>query len=56
MIVTDQKTSETIPNTLVFETETGCGSCGLNAVWIVYSGLVPRSPNTTPSAPTTSAV
>ena len=35
MIVTDQKMSDTIPKTLVLDTATGCGSCGLNAVWSV---------------------
>ena len=35
MIVTDQKISETIPNTVSRVTETGCGSCGLNTVWTV---------------------
>ena len=34
-IITDQKISETIPNTVSRVTETGCGSCGLNTVWTV---------------------
>ena len=32
MIVTDQKISETTPNTLSLDTGTGCGSLGLNTV------------------------
>ena len=55
MIVTDQKISETTPKMLCADTVTGCGSAGLNTVWTVYSGLVPMSPKTTPSAPTASA-
>jgi hypothetical protein len=55
MIVTDQKMSETTPNTFSVDTGTGCGSAGLKAVCTVYSGLVPISPNTTPRAPTASA-
>src|SRR5215468_7796488 len=56
MIVTDQKISETTPNTFSFDTGTGCGSAGLNTVWMVYSGLVPISPNTTPKAPSSRAI
>jgi len=55
MRVTDQKIRETTPNTLSRVTAIGCGSPGLKTVWIVYSGLVPMSPNTTPSAPSDSA-
>src|SRR5216683_4889341 len=55
MIVTDQKISETIPKMLSVDTRTGCGSPGLKTVWMVYSGLVPMSPKTTPRAPTASA-
>ena len=42
----------------MFSTDTlaGCGSPGLKTVCSVYSGLVPISPKTTPSAPTASAV
>src|SRR5215469_12164466 len=54
-IVTDQKMSETTPNTFWLDTGTGCGSDGLKTVCTVYSGLVPISPNTTPRAPTASA-
>jgi hypothetical protein len=32
----------------------GWGSWGSKIVWMVQMGLVPRSPNTTPSAPITS--
>ena len=53
--ITDQTISETMPKTFSCETWTGCGSDGLNTVCSVYSGLVPISPNTTPSAPTASA-
>ena len=35
MIITDQKISETTPNTLPALTGTGCGSAGLKTVWIV---------------------
>jgi hypothetical protein len=35
MIITDQNTSDTTPNTLVVLTGTGCGSAGLNTVWRV---------------------
>ena len=55
MIVTDQKISETIPKMLSVDTSTGCGSLGLKTVWMVYSGLVPMSPKTTPRAPTARA-
>src|SRR5215475_3318523 len=55
MIVTDQKISETSPKTFSLDTGTGCGSVGLKAVCTVYSGLVPMSPKTTPSAPSASA-
>src|SRR5690242_20224664 len=55
MIVTDQKISETTPKTFSLDTGTGCGSLGLKTVWTVYSGLVPMSPKTTPSAPSASA-
>ena len=55
MIIPDQKISEMTPNTLSADTFTGCGSPGLNSVCTVYSGLVPISPNTTPSAPSASA-
>ena len=55
MIVTDQKISETTPKMLSCDTLTGCGSPGLKSVWTVYSGLVPMSPKTTPSAPTARA-
>src|SRR6201996_5910373 len=55
MIVTDQKISETTPKTLSWATLTGCGSLGSNSVCNVYSGLVPMSPKTTPSAPSASA-
>ena len=54
-IITDQKISEMTPNTLSAETATGCGSPGLKTVCTVYNGLVPMSPNTTPSAATASA-
>src|ERR1700722_3341435 len=55
MISTDQTINDTMPNTFCGETFTGCGSDGLNTVCTVYNGLVPMSPNTTPSAPTDSA-
>src|SRR5580692_1067965 len=55
MMVTDQKISEMIPKTCSVETCTGCGSLGLKTVCTVYSGLVPMSPKTTPSAPTVRA-
>jgi hypothetical protein len=55
MIVTAQKISETTPKMFSVDTATGCGSCGLKTVWTVYSGLVPMSPKTTPSAPTARA-
>jgi hypothetical protein len=32
MIITDQNTSDTTPNTLSSVTGTGCGSAGLNTV------------------------
>ena len=35
MIVTDQMISETTPRTLSRDTATGCGSPGLNTVWMV---------------------
>src|SRR6267154_5537015 len=50
MIITDQKINETTPYTLSVLIGTGSGSLGLPAVWMVI-GLVPMSPNTTPSAP-----
>jgi hypothetical protein len=52
-IITDQKISEMIPKTALVAGVTGCGSLGLKTVWTVYSGLVPISPKTTPSAPRT---
>src|ERR1700756_5624331 len=55
MSIPDQKISEVTPKTLSSETRTRCGSDGSNTVWTVYSGLVPMSPNTTPSAPSASA-
>jgi hypothetical protein len=55
MIVTDQKISETIPKMLSLVASTGWGSLGLKAIWIVYSGLVPMSPKTTPRAPSARA-
>src|SRR6185369_11768986 len=50
MIITDQKINDTAPYTLSVLIGTGSGSLGLKAVWMVI-GLVPKSPNTTPSAP-----
>ena len=50
-----QKISETTPYTFCVDTWTRCGSDGLKTVCTVYSGLVPMSPNTTPSAPISSA-
>src|SRR6187200_1373974 len=50
MIITDQKINDTTPYTLSVLIGTGSGSLGLTAVWMVI-GLVPMSPNTTPSAP-----
>ena len=50
MIITDQKINDTAPYTLSVLIGTGSGSLGLKAVWMVI-GLVPMSPNTTPSAP-----
>src|SRR6267142_647937 len=50
MIITDQKINDTTPYTLSVLIGTGSGSLGLKAVWMVI-GLVPMSPNTTPSAP-----
>src|SRR6478735_2403242 len=50
MIITDQKINDTTPYTLSVLIGTGSGSLGLTAVWMVV-GLVPMSPNTTPSAP-----
>lgn len=35
MIITDQNTNDTTPNTLSVVTGTGCGSLGLNTVWSV---------------------
>ena len=35
MIITDQKMSDTTPNTLSELIGTGCGSAGLKTVWIV---------------------
>src|SRR6201995_2270556 len=55
MAITDQKISDTIPYTCSVVTATRCGSDGLKTVCSVYSGLVPMSPNTTPSAPSSSA-
>src|ERR1700753_1705398 len=55
MIVTDKKISEMTPKTLSRATLTGWGSLGSNSVCSVYSGLVPMSPKTTPSAPTANA-
>src|ERR1700761_4352087 len=55
MAITDQKISETTPNTFSVVTGTGCGSDGLKTVCTVYSGLVPMSPNTTPRAPSSRA-
>src|SRR6201996_9766972 len=55
MAITDQKISETTPNTFSVVTRTGCGSDGLKIVCTVYSGLVPMSPNTTPRAPSSRA-
>ena len=49
----DQKPSESRPLTVA-----GSGvspKCGWNISLMVYSGLVPMSPNTTPTAPATSA-
>jgi hypothetical protein len=48
--LTDQKINDTRPYTLSVLIGTGSGSLGLKAVWMVI-GLVPMSPNTTPSAP-----
>ena len=56
MMVTDQKISETIPKMVWVDTRTGWGSPGLKTVCMVYSGLVPMSPKTTPRAPTARAV
>src|SRR6188472_3920752 len=50
MIITEQKINDTTPYTLSVLIGTGSGSLGLKAVWMVI-GLVPMSPNTTPSAP-----
>src|SRR6478735_1201654 len=50
MIITDQKINDTTPYTLSLLIGTGSESLGLKAVWMVI-GLVPMSPNTTPSAP-----
>ena len=50
MIITDQKINDTTPSTLSVLIGTGSGSLRLTAVWMVI-GLVPMSPNTTPSAP-----
>ena len=55
MIVTAQKIIETIPKMESCVTLTGCGSVGLKTVCMAYSGLVPMSPKTTPSAPTVRA-
>jgi hypothetical protein len=55
MMITDQKISETIPKMFWADTWTGWGSPGLNTVWMVYSGLVPMSPKTTPRAPSARA-
>ena len=46
----DQTMSESRPITLAGVS--GMPYSGLNAAFIAYSGLVPMSPNTTPSAPT----
>ena len=35
MIITDQKMSDTTPNTLLVLIGTGCGSAGLKTVWMV---------------------
>ena len=50
MIITDQKINDATPYTLSALIGTGSGSWGVTAVWMVI-GLVPMSPNTTPSAP-----
>ena len=49
MIITDQKINDTAPYSLSVLIGTGSGSLGLKAVPMVI-GLVPMSPNTTPSA------
>src|SRR6478752_4632249 len=50
MIIIDQKINDTRPYTLSVLIGTGSGWLRLTAVWMVV-GLVPMSPNTTPSAP-----
>ena len=50
MIITDQKINDPAPYTLSVLIGTGSGWLRLKAVWMVV-GLVPMSPNTTPSAP-----
>src|SRR6478672_6188069 len=50
MIIIDQKINDTRPYTLSVLIGTGSGWLRLKAVWMVI-GLVPMSPNTTPSAP-----
>src|SRR6478735_2025077 len=50
MIIIDQKINDTRPYTLSVLIGTGSGWLRLKAVWMVV-GLVPMSPNTTPSAP-----
>ena len=56
MITTAQNTSETTPNTEVGSTGTGRVALRLYTACRVYSGLVPMSPKTTPSAPIARAV
>ena len=51
--ISDQKPSDSRPSTVA-----GFGlspKCGWNISLMVYSGLVPMSPKTTPTAPATSA-
>src|SRR5438094_6761215 len=52
--VSDQNTSDTTPYTSPAVGRTAPLSME-KTVWIAYSGLVPMSPNTTPSAPSASA-
>jgi hypothetical protein len=51
--ISDQKPSDSRP--LTVRASGLRPKCGLNISLIVYSGLVPMSPNTTPTAATTNA-
>ncbi|MEY5060003.1 MAG: hypothetical protein RJA51_1750 [Actinomycetota bacterium] len=54
MMTRAQKASEQMPYTLMVSTVITC-DFSVNASFMAYSGLVPMSPYTTPSAPRVSA-